>query len=267
MPELLGFCKPEDAPIITKNRRRFYRTPDGDFPSVTTVNKVLGLAGEALIAWSANLERSACLEAATEVFANGDFDGPDGFRSAVEERIGTARQHQVALTKASDIGTVIHAMIQWQLRGEMGLPQGLEPTLPDACQWGYMAWQDWWKASGLKIIATEQPVWDKVHRYAGTIDAVCENEKGQIGVVDFKSSKGIYDEYHIQVAAYMHAARNFSPIEWGLIVRVPKVVTDASFETKPLGNLYKGTLSEKQLREAFFAARTLWGIMVEREAR
>jgi hypothetical protein len=264
---LPGFPNPALAPIITKNRKRFYRTPDGDFPSVTTINKVLGLAQEGLIAWSANMERAACLEAATEVFASGEHeDGPAGFRAAVEAHIGPSKQHQLALNKAADIGTAIHGQIQWYLRGLLGLTRAAEPpVLTTEAQWGFAAWLEWWKGAGLTVLATEQPVWDAEYRYAGTIDIVAQDASGRIGVVDTKSSKGIYDEYHLQVAAYMHAARNFSPIEWGMITRVPKVVGDVGIETKWLGNLYARTLTEAQLFESFTHARALYGMLVEEQ--
>lgn len=259
------FPDPSLAPIVTRNRRRVYATPDGEFPSVTTINKTIGLGTEGLIAWSASLERAACLEAAVEVYAEGDHeDGPSAFKAAVEARIGTAKQHQLALNRAADIGTAIHGMVQWHLRGELGLERGPEPELAQEARWGFDAWKDWWKSSGLKVVATEQPIWDKVGRYAGTIDIIAEDSSGSLLVVDTKSSKAIYDEHHVQVSAYINAARNWAPIKEGLIVRVPKVATDKGFETKWLGTLQDRKVSEADLFRCFMAARTLYAVLVEK---
>ena len=58
----------KDVKVTSKG----YETPDGLKPRVTTILKVLGLGTEALIRWSADLERDAVLEAAGEVYAHAD---------------------------------------------------------------------------------------------------------------------------------------------------------------------------------------------------
>ena len=42
-------------------------------------------------------------------------------------------------------------------------------------------------------------------RYAGFIDAVGLNSAGDLVVIDFKSGKGIYNAYALQLAAYCKA--------------------------------------------------------------
>jgi hypothetical protein len=79
--------------------------------------------------------------------------------------------------------------------------------------------------------------------------------------VDLKTSRGIYDDYHLQVAAYVKAARNFADIQWGKIVRVPKVMTDPAFEVKVLGDCYDRQLTEGQLLGAVKAALDCWRIL------
>lgn len=254
---LPGFPDPSVAPIIGGRSRR-YRTPDGDFPSVTTILRVLGLGTEGLIAWSAREERKAVLEACGDVFSEGIEGGPGEFIAAVEERIGAARQHQKLLAKAAEVGTSIHQEIQRRTRKMLGLPTGIEPPLSDPALWAVMAWEDWLKNSGLRPVRCEQPVWDKEQRYAGTIDLLAYDAEGRLGIVDYKSSKGIYDDHHIQVAAYAHAAKNFAPIEWNTIVRVPKNTDDPSFETRPLGKLYDRVLTEESLYRVFVGARMVY---------
>ena len=247
---------------------RYYRALHGEFPvplpGVTTVEKIIGTGTNALIAWSANTERAACHEAAADVFAEGTHDdGPAGFVAAVEARLGKARSHQKLVSKAADIGTAAHAMIQWTLRKELDLPVGPKPEMQEASEWAFMAWQDWWKKANLKPVRAEQVIWDTELGYAGSIDAIMEAPDGTLEVWDWKSSKGVYDTHHVQVAAYCHAARNWAPIRAGGIVRIPKVVTDPEFQVVRLGEMYGGkTLTEEQLMDAFRGALACWKILM-----
>jgi hypothetical protein len=251
---------------------RYYKPLNGAFPEplpgVTTVEKIIGTGTNALIAWSANTERAACLEAAADVFAEGTHDdGPAGFVAAVEARLGKARSHQKLVSKAADIGTAAHAAVQRQLRIELGLEVGPEVEMPEASQWAYMAFQDFWKGSGLKAIRSEQLIYDVELGYAGTIDIIAEDPKRGPGIIDIKTSKGCYDVHHVQVAAYCHAARQWSDINWASIVRLPKSINDPAFEVKPMGHMYGGAiLSEEELFEAFRGALMTWKVLLGRSA-
>lgn len=257
------------GPITIANSRgaQRYKTPEGEFPRVTSILKVVGTGTEGLIKWSANEERKACLEAAGKIDRRQAASWSDReFVEEVEKRLGPARQHQRLVSKAADIGTAAHEMVAWTLRGEAGVPQGDKPEVSDKSEWAFMAWEDWWKGSGLKIVRVEQPVWDPELGYAGTIDAVVEHPDRGLGVIDLKTSKGIYDTHHLQVAAYAHAARRWAPIQWAEIVRLPKNTDDPAFEVRPLGKLYDRTVSESQLLESFKAALVLWRTLIEKGA-
>lgn len=246
-----------DPREITIDSRQNYQTPDGKFPRVTRILKVLGLGTENLITWSAKVEREAVLAAVSATDRYGwtnDDAGCEGYLSAIVDRLGSARAHQKQMQKAADIGTAVHQAIHTRLRTEMGLETGaFAPDLPEQGKLAFAAFEHWWLGSGLKPIRMEQPVWDTELEYAGTIDLVAESSEG-LGVIDFKTSKGIWDEHHLQVASYVHAARNFADIRWAKIVRLPKLVSDPDFEVKNLGEMYKRTKTQDQLMNAFRGA-------------
>mgnify|MGYP006274004467 CR=1 FL=1 len=256
-----------------------YVTPDGPFPRVTTILKVLGLGSEALIRWAADLERTAVLEAAEHVYAHGSHGGPEEFRAAVESQVGKERQHQRKLTKAADIGSSIHAMIQWTLKGELGENPGPKPFMPDEATWAFMAWKSWWAGSGLKPYRIEQPVWDRELGYAGTVDLIAHGPNG-LEVWDWKSGKGIYESYHLQTTAYIHACCNWEPVTGGGIVRVPKVIGDPDVEVKRIGDMtydYRDRSGKRvqggrvvehaELLEAFRSTKRLYDLFLKgREA-
>jgi hypothetical protein len=256
---------PEAVPIATVNRRQVYRTAEGDFPRVTSVLKMLGLGTEALMRWAAETERSAVLEAAVETFAEQDFgDGVAEYHAAIEKRLGAARKHVKALSEAADIGTQAHQRVQWGLARELGQDLGPEPALSDRSLWAWMAFDDWWRSSGLKAVRVEQPVWDAALGAAGTIDIVAEDRSGAQGIVDIKTSKYIYDEHHIQVATYLHMGRRYADLKWARLVRLPKRFEDPAFEVKELGKLYDRVLTPDQLVGVFRAALTVWQTMIQK---
>lgn len=268
MTVTLEWPDPASLLLVSHHGSQYYGTPDGPMPRVTSVLKVLGTGTEGLIKWSASTERAACLEAAAEVFAESDHDGPAAFAAAIEARLGKVRQHQKLVDKAADIGTRAHEMIAWTLKRAMGVPCGEKPALPDQSEWAFMAWEDWWKASGLTVLRAEQPVWhcieslDGMVGYGGTIDAIVEHPERGLGIIDIKTSKGVYDNHHLQVAAYAHAARRWAPIQWAEIVRLPKVTSDPAFEVVPLGKLYDRVVDEQALMNAFWGVLAAWKVLV-----
>jgi hypothetical protein len=263
--ELAPWPAPGSTAYVSKPGGRHYKSMTGDFPDplvgVTSILKVIGLGTEGLIKWSANEERKACLDACGTVYGdwakNGIRLSAGEFSMAVESNLGPARSHQKQLTKAADIGTAAHAAISdWLTTGKMS------GDLSDASLWAVMSFQDWWKESGLKVVRSEQPVWDVTLGYAGTVDIIAQAPDGSLGVLDIKSSKGVYETHHLQVAAYMHAARNWAPIQWGKIVRVPKTSDETRIEVKDLGDCYSRKLTESDLMEAFKAALTAWRVLL-----
>ena len=262
---------------VNVGRTRFYRTPQGLCPSVTTILKVLGLSREALIAWSATEERKATIEAAFKVYAHDSMVSAGHpslvlartateWAASVEKEIGPAKQHLKLMTKAAEIGTQVHDMIRWTLALELGLPVSDKPVLSDPALWAFMAWEDWWKGSGLKPVRVEQPIYHPDHRYAGTIDLIAEAADGALELWDWKTAKAIYDEHHLQAAAYLYAAREFAPVKRAFIGRLPKVESDPAFEVVEVGKLESRTLSLDDLKQAFLASFTCWRILCERKA-
>ena len=256
-----------------------YLTPEGDFPRVTTKNKVVGLGTEGLIKWAANLERDAALEAAEFVFNSDDNVPPMStpeFVAKVSARLGTARQHQRALQKGGDIGTEVHSAIQRFLADAMSGRKSPAVPMSDPAAIAFQSWRVWWAGARLKPVRIEQVLWDPEWKYAGTADLIAEclsgseyGPEGQLIIPDWKSSNGVYETYHLQLAAYVRAARRWVPgILPGPIVRLPK---DASkgleVQVVPLGHMYDGRiLTLEQLLECFKAACVLHDTLVEPQA-
>lgn len=234
---------------------RFYEAPDGKrYPSVTTILSCVGKP--ALINWAAKIERELVLETSADLYC----DCPTtpkmsriAWLTTMGNRLGKSRAHQRQLAKAGDIGSQVHALIEWTLRARLCQEPGPSPSIDsDKAQWAFSCWQNWAKSVDLKPLAIEQVVYSETHGYAGTMDLLAE-VNGKLTVLDWKTGKAIYHEAHLQNAAYRSALREMGhgDPEQGIIVRLPKVDTDPEFEAKAAHD-------EKESLQVFLSTMQLW---------
>lgn len=217
---------------------RFYKIDGDDQPYVSVTHALGCIAKPALINWAANQERSLCLDAAADLYLDCAATPPMSratYLATLTARLGKQKAHKRELDKAGEIGSQAHALVEWNLRRDLGQKVGPEPRVVDAAQWAFMAFQDWANSVSLKPLFIEQTVFSRSYRYAGTMDLLAE-VNGVVTLVDFKTGKSIYAEAHLQNVAYQQALAEMGHVApaAGLIVRLPKVETDPQFETAPV---------------------------------
>ena len=242
---------------IASKAGRMYILPDGrQVPGVTTVLEILNKP--ALVHWAAAEERKLCLEIATQTFTsltgeNGaaDFMTAENFRALLTENIGKTKAHYRVMKKAQNIGTEAHAAIEWHIRQQLGQSVGPRPIISDKAELAVMAWSDWAKSVKFEPLAVEFMISSGFHGYGGTIDLVARIN-GVPSLLDWKTGKAIYQEAHLQNAAYLAAVKRLPGVTnepWqGAIVRLPKELEDVGeipFEVK--------IISENEHRENFIA--------------
>lgn len=215
---------------------RFYEIDGHCYPSVTTILQAINKP--ALVSWAAKEERLMTIQAAADLY--GDIHGtPQMSRptyiTTLDARIGKVKAHQKLLAKASEIGTQAHALIEWNLRKQLGQVVGPEPKIGEKALWAFMAFEDWSKSVDLTPILIEQVVYSHTHQFAGTLDLLAA-VNNIITVVDFKTGKSVYGEACLQNASYQAALAEMGHqrAEAGLILRLPKVETDPTFEAVPV---------------------------------
>lgn len=231
---------------------RFYDIDGESFPSVTTI---LGCLGKpALVTWAANLERTLITEAASQLYQ--DLHGtpkmkPDAFVRTLTARVGVVKAHQKETDKALEIGSQAHAAIEWAMRKALGQVTP-EPKVRPEAMWAYMAFDDWAREHQVKPLRVEQVVWSRTHGYAGTLDLLAEVD-GRVALVDFKTSKAVYAEAHLQNVAYQVALAEMGHqvAEVGYIVRIPKLESDPAFEAVEVAPV-------AELFTTFQAVLTVW---------
>lgn len=232
---------------------RFYTVGEQEYPSVTTILTVI--SKPALVNWAARVEREMVIDAAADLYVDCPLEKKmerPTFISTLNMRIGKAKAAQKELTKAAEIGSQAHALIEWTLLSEVVSAPGPQPKISEKAALAFAAWQKWRDTVKLKPILVEQTIWSKEFCYAGTMDLLAEMD-GKLTVVDWKTGKAIYPESFLQNAAYRHALREMghgNPVQ-GMIVRLPKVETDPEFEVADAGD-------ETENFEVFLHALDLW---------
>jgi hypothetical protein len=229
---------------------RFYDLPSGErYPSVTSILSAVNKP--ALINWAAKTERELVTQAAANLWedARGTSMSREAFLASLATRIPKQKAYVREVQKAADIGTQAHALIEWNMRKELGQEVGPEPRVSDKALWAFMAYEEWRKTAGLKATLIEQIVWSSQYGYAGTLDWYGDiDHKGQRLVVvgDWKTGKAIYGEAILQAAAYGAALQEMGHSANGVagcIVRLPKIETDPEFEVR--------VIPAEEMREKF----------------
>ena len=195
---------------------RYYQTPNGKVPSVTTVLSLLDKPF--LKRWAANKAVEYIIKGAlvtSKVIKQGDADGigKETEYTIHDWDINKARTAYKQLsTEAADYGTYIHTLCECYFKGqEIESPH--EPT-----QKLTKSFYTWCKKHNVKPIETETVVYGD--GYAGRVDLICEidcfwykskDKKDQkagrrrrvVALIDFKTGKGTYyPEWGLQTAGY-----------------------------------------------------------------
>jgi len=232
---------------------------------VPRVTRILGCINKpALVGWARNTARDNTIREAGALFALAKATGAAAFMAALRKRMSYA-----ALTAgtedAADLGTMLHLRVEAEMRAELGegatipeLPQtfvdhdGVESPHPVQNAYGsYLAWR---KEHRVVPVRAEVRVISRLLGCAGTVDLFATVDD-VLTVVDYKTSKAVYAEYLVQLAAYRALA-----VECGvadellpaLVARFPKTAGD-SFEAVPVP-----IEDQPRLMAVFRAALTLY---------
>lgn len=225
---------------------------NGEAPSVTTVLGVL--AKPALIGWAAREERKMVAALAAKLYTElaSTIEGqiaPDMFISLLNDKLGKGAHLQL-LAKASNVGSQVHARIEWEFKQELELPSPDEPPAltSDQAVRAFKRWTEWRAQVKLNVLAIEKRLYSALFGYGGTLDLLAELDVNdaaadspfphivrQTVVLDFKTGKSIYAESYLQNVAYRMALQEEGiATDGGWIVRLPKYDDDPEFDAQPV---------------------------------
>jgi hypothetical protein len=185
--------------VVTLQRRETtwghsYRLDGKAVPGVTTLLSK-GYPKPMLVNWAAKTVAEYVadnFEAVRTVAAQGRDEVVDLLKGA----------HRRDRDRAAARGTDVHALAEELLHGrEVEVPEHLAGFVD-----GYVDFIDRWQ---LQPVVTEKPCASREWWYAGTFDAIADIGAGQLKgkrlLLDWKTSKGVYGETAMQLAAYAHA--------------------------------------------------------------
>ena len=102
---------------------------------------------------------------------------------------------------AASIGTIAHLMVMCHLSGktpDLSIYSQADIDIADNC---LLSFYEWEKTHKLEPIYLEVPLASDVYGYGGTPDFF-GRVNGELELIDFKTSKAIYDINYYQLAAY-----------------------------------------------------------------
>ena len=124
------------------------------------------------------------------------------------------KAHTERRDKAADVGSVIHKYAQHHAdMGGVEDVKGFDDVIDFAdltekdqkkARSGQEAFDDWYKTTRAETVKSEFLVYSKKHNYVGRADELADID-GDLYLLDFKTSKGIYPTQLYQVTAYMKA--------------------------------------------------------------
>lgn len=98
---------------------------------------------------------------------------------------------------AANIGTLVHGLVDDDIHGIPYSLDSLDERIISAFN-GYLSWK---KTSDAIIVATEIPLVSQKYGYGGTPDAIAK-VKGDLCLMDWKTSARVYTDHLLQLAAY-----------------------------------------------------------------
>jgi hypothetical protein len=185
--------------------------PPHDLEVVSVTSALKALPKPFLIGWAAKMTAECAVDRHDLV---GKMISDDGPRAAIDYLKGARYRDMNA---KADRGTIVHAAVEAYMEGKPLSKAQVQEALQEARVPPKM----WRSAAGMiagameflfdhepDVLWSEATVYSRQHGYAGTADLIARMNVGgsiQPVVIDFKTSKAIYDEVSAQLCAYARA--------------------------------------------------------------
>ena len=165
-------------------------------------------------------------------------------RAGLERIFKTAKEKTNKIKEdAGLVGTVVHGLIEDYLNGKE-VPKQSDPKVVNC----WNAFIDWWNKQEYEVVELEKKIYSKKYNYAGTLDLICKDKKGNLVLMDIKTSNFITFDYFLQLNAYKFAyeEETGSKVSKSFIVKLSKKDAEIEIKEIPLN---------KKLFNAFIGAK------------
>ena len=195
---------------------------------------------EMLMSWAVKMDIQAFADRAIE------YVGAKTAKEREEIIKQVKRTHRQARDKAGSHGNDVHGLLERILKGEKPeVPADIKTQIDFAIN----------SLKGYKIISIEGHVWSRTNGYGGIFDLLLEKD-GRFFVADFKTSKGVHNEFFSQCSAYDMAIQEMYPGKYPIcgyiIIHIP-----ASGKCSVITNEERGIMTD-EAKDVFGAALTIY---------
>jgi len=197
-----------------------YTIENIELPGVTTVLKLIDKS-DMLIPWALN----ECEKKLGSLLSTIDEDIPIYNTKNVLDIFSSSKYaHKEVSGEALSVGSEVHGIVEIYIKRKIKdstkehpieelwneyilklLPEKRPTIIRDQVIQGFFAFLDWEKEHIDKWIDSEKTVYSLIYGFAGTLDGKALFKDEKVRIVDFKTSKKIYDENYLQVSAYKYA--------------------------------------------------------------
>lgn len=231
---------------IKRGGSRFYVDPDDGHIKVPGVTSVVGmLPKDFLTFWAAKITAETAVEQVDTVVRLAERD-PQG---AIDYLKGA---HRRTTKQAADLGSAAHDLFERLARGETVNPRHVHVDVKPHVKW----FTEFLDEIQPEFLYLEETVWSDTNRYAGSFDAIARVD-GEVVVLDWKTSKAVYDSVALQLAAYRYADRIILASD-GSSVDVPEMHGGAVLHVRPEGWQFVPVECGPVVYDAFLSLRKVF---------
>lgn len=202
--ESITFPDGEVVELKFDGRFHLYKIDGEIIPSAT---KVLGVINKpALIPWSLKMGAEWL---ASQLFCDTESSTKKvtmlkAFSPLADLLAGMKSAHKNYTHQALVTGTESHNWVESYIKYLMGDGEEPQPAQSEEVNTACSAFTLWLSEHDVEFIGAEEKIYSRDFKYTGTYDAQAMVD-GKLTIIDWKTSKSIYPEYHLQNAAYAGA--------------------------------------------------------------
>ncbi len=186
---------------------------------------------------------------------NRKLDNNEPLDRAELERIFKVAKEKTNKIKedAGLVGSVVHGLVEDFLKGK-NIPAQKDKAVVNC--WNIFF--EWWNKQEYTVVELEKKIYSAKYNYAGTLDLVVKDKKGNLVLIDIKTSNHISFDYHLQLNAYTYAyeEETKSKIHSSYIVRLPKKDGNIEIKEIPLSKkLFNAFIGAKYIMETMESSK------------
>ncbi|MET9480953.1 hypothetical protein [Streptomyces sp. NPDC006638] len=228
---------------LKRGGSRFYVDPDDarvKVPGVTSVGDML--PKDYLRFWAVNVTADACVtnRDVWVPLAERDPKGAIDYLKGVHRRVSG---------DAATVGTEAHKLFERLARGEKVNDKHVHADVKQHVKW----FREFLAEVQPQFVFMEETVWSDTHQYAGSFDAIAVVDGAKV-IIDWKTSKSVYDSVALQLSAYRYADR-ILVADTGESVPMPELAGGAVLHVRPEGWSFVPVECGPQVFEQFLALR------------